>query len=159
MGEDACWTSNRHTFLSSSLSSIYFSSTFLFICAFIVHLHFSFFTTSFYITSSLSSSLRTSGYFHADLFLLFGPHITLHAPHPTPLFSVPFAQTLSVPTYIEFENISVLSVCIWKRVFFSYSLLRVLLTTHGPQALHCQLMLGAGRPKAVHVRVWLLPLR
>lgn len=29
---------------------------------------------------------------------------------------------------------------------FSYSLLWVLLGAHGPQALHCQLMLGAGRP-------------
>lgn len=40
----------------------------------------------------------------------------------------------------------------------SYGLLRVLLRTHGPQALHCQLTLGAGKPCAVHVSVWLLPL-
>lgn len=135
-------TSERKTVtseLNNGQSSVYSYSTFLFIPALCLH-HTTFLSLpALVFISSLSSSLRASGRFHTrPLSCRFTRRIPLHSS----FFLIPFN-----PHWLE----SV--VCA-----LSYGLLRVLLRTHGPQALHCQLTLGAGKPCAVHVSVWLLPL-
>ena len=83
------------------------------IFAFFIHLHFSFSTSSIFHVPSLWSPLSHS--FHADDFLLFGSHITLHAPRPTRS-----NLTCAHVGYKKFPN--------WKKSVLSLSLREVVLT-------------------------------
>lgn len=111
------WTDTL--FLSSSLSSIYVSSTFPLISAPFIHLRISFF-----IISSRSSSLRGQRIIsHWPV----GPHITLHALHPTPLlFPLGSNLILSHTGYTVWrEKKSCVWVCVTRREVFLFFFLTV----------------------------------